>query len=106
MADVTALNPTEQHECAADRAVKSNPEALFYLVVAMRLEHSGLGKYLRNRFPVQLQSEHWLPEPYEFLGETRCAVLHARRDISIAAAPRLAQAYASLLLHPKLDDQG
>src|SRR5260370_14311504 len=73
VAYVAALNPAQEHECAADRAVEPNPEALFYLIIAVRLKRSRLGENLRNRFPVQPQSKHGLAELHEFLGETRRA---------------------------------
>src|SRR6516225_9375337 len=85
VSDVATLNPAQQHECAADCTVEPNPESLFYLVIAVRLKHSRLGKHLCNRFPVQLQSKHGLAKLNEFLGKTRCAVLHARRHSLVAA---------------------
>src|SRR5258708_28063836 len=106
VAYVAALNPAQQHECAANCAVEPNPEALFYLVIAVRLKHSRLREHLHNRVPVQLQSEHGLAELYEFLGKTRRAVLHARRHAPVAAAPWLAQSYSNLLLRPHFYHHG
>ena len=60
VADVAALNPAQQHKCAADCTVESNPESLFYLVIAVQLKHSRLGEHLSDRLPAHVQSKHGL----------------------------------------------
>jgi hypothetical protein len=63
VADVAALNPAQQHQCAADCSVEPNPESLFHLVKSVRLKNTRLGEHVCNRFPAQLQSKHGLPKP-------------------------------------------